>query len=305
MTLQQPTAATRGPAPFARLYTGLWAILATLALSYLVFLVQHSDRLHTPRVAAAESRPELRQAAPEVEGLRRTIADLQKELADMRLMVAARDLEREERSRAAMPEPDPPKNVPLAETPIEPATAPQPVALAMAEPTTAPPKAAEQRTPQPRIVETAASRPSLAGLAPVPSGKSPPALETGSIAPPAPKGSSATALGPGTASRTTASIVFGPAVVRQAPTPAPVALHLATSQSLDALRIRWSVLSERHGNALRNLEPRYQPEGSGDGRNYHLIAGPIRSADDAKRICAALRAKNEPCSVGGFGGEAL
>jgi hypothetical protein len=270
MMLQQPSAAVPGATLFGHLYTALWAVLATLALFYLGFIFQHPDRLLTSKTAAAESRTEPRHSAREVEALRRTIADLQGELSELRLAMAVRQQEQEDASRAAKLDPDPPRVVPMPPESPPPASKGAP-AIAMA--------AAEPVLPRPSSTPP-----------PVPAAKSKPpaALETGSLAPSPPS-----------------PIAFGPAVVRPAPAQAPVALRLATSQSVEALRVRWSLLSERHGSTLRNLEPRYQAEGTGEARNYQLIAGPVRSAEEAKRLCATLRAKNESCSVGGYGGQAL
>jgi hypothetical protein len=98
-------------------------------------------------------------------------------------------------------------------------------------------------------------------------------------------------------------IAFGPATVTPAPT--PVAVHLGAGSSLDALQLSWSLLSEQHHSVLQNLEPRYDTIGAGDALRYQLIAGPIATAAEAKRVCALLRAKKVACGVGPFVGEAL
>jgi hypothetical protein len=38
---------------------------------------------------------------------------------------------------------------------------------------------------------------------------------------------------------------------------------------------------------------------------YELVAGPVKSAADAKRLCKELAAKAITCKVGDFAGEAL
>lgn len=96
-------------------------------------------------------------------------------------------------------------------------------------------------------------------------------------------------------------ITFGPPIV----TPA-VGIHLDAAPSLDALRLKWSVLHERHRSALGELQPRFIVTGSGESPSYLLMAGPISTPDEASRICALLRMRSVPCSVGGpFTGEAL
>ncbi len=99
-------------------------------------------------------------------------------------------------------------------------------------------------------------------------------------------------------------ITFGPATVT--PVSESYAVHLDAGPSLEALRLRWSVLHDRHQSALRDLEPRYLAGGSPAAPSYELIAGPITSLEEASRICALLRARAVVCSVGGpFAGEAL
>jgi hypothetical protein len=99
-------------------------------------------------------------------------------------------------------------------------------------------------------------------------------------------------------------ISFGPAVVTRASE--TFAILLDQGSSLEALRLRWILLNERYGSALRELEPRYLSAGTAEAPSYQLLAGPLTSADEASRICALLRARRVQCSVGGpFTGEAL
>lgn len=128
-----------------------------------------------------------------------------------------------------------------------------------------------------RPVETIATSPPRSALP----------LATGSLPPSAPS-----------------QITFGPATVT--PASEAYAIHLDAGPSLEALRLRWSVLHERHRSALGDLEPRYIAGGSPTAPSYELLAGPIASLEEASRICALLRAKAVACSVGvPFEGEAL
>lgn len=100
------------------------------------------------------------------------------------------------------------------------------------------------------------------------------------------------------------TITFGPPTVT--PASDAFAVRLDAGPSLDALRLRWSVLNDRHRDALGGLEPRYLKSGSAVAPSYELLAGPIASVDEASRICSQLQARRVPCSVGGpFAGEAL
>lgn len=98
---------------------------------------------------------------------------------------------------------------------------------------------------------------------------------------------------------------FGPAVVKPAPVEKPVGLKLANSTSVDALRLTWGLITERHGDALKSLQPRYTSGGSAAAPSYDLLAGPVKNAAEAKRLCRALAAKGVACSVGSFDGNAL
>jgi hypothetical protein len=101
----------------------------------------------------------------------------------------------------------------------------------------------------------------------------------------------------------TEAISFGPAVVKSAPQ--PVGLKLSTGASVDSLRLSWSLLSEKHGDALNRLEARYTSGGDEFNPTYDLVAGPIKSKAEAVKICKALTAKGVACTVGTFAGDAL
>jgi hypothetical protein len=194
-----------------------------------------------------------------------------------------------------------PVNGPIASKPVEPpaltisATEAIAAAAAAAPKATAPvaaapvlkaaEKAADVKLINAPLAPAAAS--AAASAAPAASAK---ALETGSV-----KAADATAP---------ASAAAAPAAVK--PPAKPVGLQIASAPSLDALRLSWSLLSETHADSLKNLEPRYSTGVDANGLTYNLMAGPVKSAADAKKMCKALTAKAIACKVvGEFGGEAL
>lgn len=140
-------------------------------------------------------------------------------------------------------------------------------------------------------------------------------LETGSIARPGkltgqlPKGnaSGATLGGQAAALAQTASpaaaepatsepIAFGPAVVKAAPK--PFGVQLGSGPSLDAIRLNWSLLAEQHGDALGRLQPHFTATGTpAIGQTFDLVAGPIKSVGDAKKVCKVLAARGTDCKV--------
>ena len=101
-----------------------------------------------------------------------------------------------------------------------------------------------------------------------------------------------------------APIAFGPAVVK--PEPKPFAVQLASGTSIDEIRYSWSILSEQHPENLGKLQPRYNSTTSETaGTTFDLLAGPVKTAADAKRICKALAGRGIDCKVASYGGEAF
>jgi hypothetical protein len=84
----------------------------------------------------------------------------------------------------------------------------------------------------------------------------------------------------------------------------PFGIRLASAPSLEGLRVNWRSLLERHGAVLKPLSAHYLPPSAGED-TYQLIAGPVATADQAKNICATLRARDVACSLIVFGGEAM
>ena len=102
-------------------------------------------------------------------------------------------------------------------------------------------------------------------------------------------------------------VAFGPAHVKPvtAEPIGPRGIQIATGPSVDALRISWMLLSERHKEILRRYEPRFVPTTGSSGHGYRLIAGPIENTNAANRVCSELRARRVTCGVSAFGGEPL
>lgn len=108
-------------------------------------------------------------------------------------------------------------------------------------------------------------------------------------------------------------ISFGPPVVKQAardqgPPPGTrnmIGAQIATGPSVDSLRLSWTLLSERHADSFRALEPRYATTGEGPNKSYSLIVGPMPTVDEARRLCEDLALKATPCRVSQFTGDAL
>ena len=99
------------------------------------------------------------------------------------------------------------------------------------------------------------------------------------------------------------AISFGTAVVK--PAPKPVGIQIASDSSVDGLRLSWSQLTERHADKLNGLGARFTQSGDPSAPNFNLVAGPIKSKAEAKKICKDLAAQQVNCKVSEFKGQDL
>jgi hypothetical protein len=96
--------------------------------------------------------------------------------------------------------------------------------------------------------------------------------------------------------------VPAPAIAPAPPAPTgPLGLELVVGPSVDALRLNWILLGDRHGATLKNLEARFTA--TSQAGPYQLLAGPVASAEDGWRLCETFRLKGTPCKVGLFQGQ--
>ena len=95
-----------------------------------------------------------------------------------------------------------------------------------------------------------------------------------------------------------------------APAPIPVptvsvtdfGIELSRAATIDELEREWKRLSRSQKRAMSRLEPRISLDfSSGDAAKLVLIAGPIRNAADAARLCAMLSSAGERCRTVPFG----
>lgn len=89
------------------------------------------------------------------------------------------------------------------------------------------------------------------------------------------------------------------------PKPAPVGVLLATGPSLDALRLSWTILNDRHSTTVKSLQPRYVVSGKADERTYGLVAGPLETVAAAKAVCKTMTDNGMPCEVSQYRGNAF
>jgi SPOR domain len=283
------SARRRGGLP--RLYVAIWVALSSMALTYLAMFSIRPDLAdglgrHIAALAGSESSP---MRASEIDGvrtlaeladLRRTVDTLQTELSTVRAAVAGREdrdqafaarLSAIEAQRVAE------QSNPLSTASINPPSDAR--TRSDDEPATA--RGARGRTVEVPPVELA-----------------PPTLTLNSLPERAPPRQEK----PSERER----VAFGPPQVKPsaAEPSGPRGVQIAMGPSVDALRISWMLLSERHKEILRVYEPRFVPT-TGASPGYRLIAGPIENTAAANRVCAELRARRVTCGVSAFGGEPL
>jgi hypothetical protein len=83
------------------------------------------------------------------------------------------------------------------------------------------------------------------------------------------------------------------------------ALLLGSAPTVDAVKLNWSILNDRHGDAVRNLHPRYVAQGKGAERTYALLAGPVDSPEQAKTLCKLMLDRGFACEVSTYRGTAF
>ncbi len=306
---------------------GLWVGLAGLGFGYLGTAVARPDLLADysatalrtaapgaePRIAVAGSTPE---QASETQNLRETISRLQGEVSRLSANVIASEERAAQLSekvavlegKPGQPATGSPASAlarkfadakPAAE--VKPAAEPKRVATTTVAAAPAGGGQAMAKPAEPRIINATAppvvTSPPVVPAAPA---TEPQPIETGSLQAP-----SASAVAAPAASGAAAPIAFGAPVVTAAPR--NLGVQIANGSSVDALRLSWSLLSERHADSLKTLEPRYTSGTAADGgeQSFDLVAGPIKSEAQAKKVCKTLQSRGVACRVGNFDGNAL
>jgi hypothetical protein len=85
------------------------------------------------------------------------------------------------------------------------------------------------------------------------------------------------------------------------------AVIVARDTNVQELEKTWARMRARQPEALGRLEPRirFAPRPDGQGMEMTLLAGPLRNAADAARICSALGPQNDDCRPAIFAGYPL
>lgn len=305
-------------------YAMAWAIAAGIALAYMAALAMRPDMLAqylpmAPRIGAPETNEGQRahsDALAEVKSLKDSLEQANLEIEKLKTELSGRS-ERDADLANRLSALEQPAKPNAAAQPVAPALAAPAPSAAAATPVTSVTKAmakadVPKTTPAiPANTVVAEAAPALPAPAATPPAAAPNALNLKVInaAPAAPAATPAADTKPietGSVAQPAAAapIAFGPAVVKTAPK--PIGIQLGSGDTIDSLRLNWSLLSDRHAGSLKNLEPRYTTGVDENGLTYDLLAGPVKSTAEAKRLCKDLAAKAVPCKiVDDFKGEAL
>lgn len=96
-----------------------------------------------------------------------------------------------------------------------------------------------------------------------------------------------------------------PAAATTPAKPAQIGLLLGSAPSVDAVKLNWTILNDRHADAVRDLHPRYVAMGKGNERTYALLAGPVASPEQAKTLCKLMADRGVACEVSTYRGTAF
>jgi hypothetical protein len=275
----------RRKAPFTP-YAALWSMLGTLGVAYLgvaVFAPQLLSGL-TPVSAQAEHSAETQAALEklnaDVDGLKSSMANLQIDVSGVKADVATQAQHTQQLGTQVTAIED---KMRLAEAPQPAASAPQQqtgtdVIGAIDE---APGMADAEDHAKPKIINAPKKSQIVTGSV----DKAPSKAK--------PKASAANSE----------EISFGPAVVK--PAKMPIGIALASSATVEGLRLNWSLIAQQHADKLKRMKARYSTNGDPSNPSFNLIAGPVKTKAEAIKICQDLQAQAVSCTVGDYIGNAL
>jgi len=85
-----------------------------------------------------------------------------------------------------------------------------------------------------------------------------------------------------------------------AASPAGIGVILATLKSEDAARTGWARIKAKFPEELGAMDASiFQVELPKKGTRWQVVAGPIKSRDEARKLCKTLRLYRQPCDVNG------
>jgi hypothetical protein len=274
-------------------YAALWSTLGTLGLVYLGVAVFQPDWLSslTPASAriehSAETQATLMKLSADVDGLKSSMANLQLDVSGVKSDVENQAQHTQALGSQVTALEDKMRLAEAPPAPLASAAAPQQHTgtdvIGAADDTPAGlDLSSDQARPQTKIINASPERSQIV---------------TGSV------DKSPAHAKPKASAANSDEISFGPAVVK--PVKKPIGIALASSASVEGLRLNWSQLAQQHGDKLKKLKARYTTNGDPANPSFNLIAGPVKTKAEAVKICNDLQAQAVSCSVEDFTGNAL
>lgn len=250
-------------------YVLIWLAVAGFALAYLAFLGMRPDIL----ASAKPSGPDVKE---QIDGARRDMARAFADLDPMRRTMGEIKMDVSNLKDAAQ----------AAEHRDE-MILERVVALETSAQATAAPAAQSK---------AAAKKPAVAAAAPT---QTPP--------PPRPKAEAQkVSQAPTGAKKRSEAIETGSIEKKKANAAAkPVGMLIATGPSLDTLRLNWTILNDRHADAVGKFKPRYLVSGPAGNQTYRLVIGPVASTQEAQSVCKTIAEAGMSCEVSAYRGNAL
>lgn len=263
----------------------IWVAIGSFALAYLALLGLKPHMFASTAKSAAEidqkiaqTRRDMERGLADLDPLRRTVGEVKMDVANLKIAAQEASV----RDQVLM------EKVVALETGA--VSAPKTAERAPAPPTPTAPPATIPPTPEKKASGTSAFTPPVGpsteevraqqkSAKVINANQTSDAIETGSIK--------------------------RAATVAPAAKPQPIGVILARGTTIDTLRLNWSILTDRHADAVRNLHPRYVVNGKGSDRTYGLVAGPVASAAEAKSLCKVMESRGMPCEVSTYRGNAL
>ncbi|MDX2204057.1 MAG: SPOR domain-containing protein [Hyphomicrobiaceae bacterium] len=283
----------------------VWAVAAAASLVYLVSLAISPD---AGKAGSKEAQSEAEQpirlasrALTELGVVRRTVGDVQRDLAQVREGLEQRETaDRHTQTRLAVLE----DKVTALSPPALPAP---PVAAATPPPPSGKGKAADKAKSKDKAAAESHTTSRLSRLETEEKDGpddpfSQPRVETGSL-PGARDPEAPAAVGP-SVPPVQPVVTFGAPVVTPTKSKGSTfAVQVAAGSSLDALKGTWKHLQNKH-EALAGLEPRVMAP-KAEGGKYRLVVGPFPSKADAEKVCTDMGVGRTGCFSTSFGGEPL
>jgi hypothetical protein len=261
-------------------YVLIWVVVAILAAAYLALLGTHPDMLASSQSAPdieqqlAQAQRDVNRAFADIDPLKQSVGDLKSDVDKLKTaQQQASDRDQQIIDRIATIETTAAsgKTMAQADAAAQPASKSQHKIVSVVAPDAEEPTIVAPIKPQ----KTAAAQKSNA-------------IETGSIAHKAEKAAATPAAATASATK-----------------PAQIGLLLGNAPSVDAVKLNWTILNDRHGDAVRNLHPRYVAMGKGAERTYALLAGPVASPEQAKTLCKLMVDRGVACEVSTYRGTAF